>query len=92
MKRVLALLAISTVLAVASGCAGNSGPLTVHREYSRCPRPQMPDLPELNPNEHLCSVANLDALLELVSAHRWMIDQQAATIDCYEAQAAGAGK
>lgn len=90
MRRILALLAISTMLLVASGCAGRSAPVTVRQEFSPCPRPAAPSLPELDPAASLCAPGNLEALLEIFDQLRWMIDQQAAVLDCYEAQAKGA--
>ena len=90
MQRMLALLLISTALLAVNGCAGRGAPLTVRHEYSRCPRPQAPTLPEVDPAASLCSPGNLEALLELFDAQRWMIDQQSAALDCYEAQSSGA--
>lgn len=86
MRRIALLLCISTALA-ASGCTGSRAPLTVRQEYSPCPRPAMPDPARLDPEESLCSPANMERLLELYDQQRWMIDQQAAALDCYEAQA-----
>lgn len=87
MKQAALLLIISTVLA-ASGCAGRA-PLTVRHEFSRCPRPQLPELPEVSAQEHICSPDNLERIMEIIFAQRWMIEQQDGALDCYEAQASG---
>ncbi len=47
----------------------------------------MPELPAIDPERHVCSPDNLDRLLTLVDRQCWMIEQQAAALDCYEAQA-----
>ena len=87
MKRVVALLLIS--MAVGSGCAARPGTITVQQTYTRCPRPAAPVLPSLDPEQHLCSPDNLGRLMEIVDQQCWMIGQQGAALDCYEAQAKG---
>jgi len=89
MRRAVALLIISTLLA--SGCAASKA-VTVRGEYSRCPRPEAPELPAIDTGEHVCSPANLARVLELVDALRWYASQQDAALDCYEAQASGVSR
>jgi len=88
MRHRAVLLCILMALA-GSGCAATSAPVTVQRAFTRCPRPAMPDLSTLDPEQHVCSPANLERLMEIVDRQCWMIGQQAAALDCYEAQAAG---
>uniref|UniRef100_I2Q2N9 Lipoprotein n=1 Tax=Desulfovibrio sp. U5L TaxID=596152 RepID=I2Q2N9_9BACT len=88
MPRAVALLCISMTLAV-SACAPTPAPVVVQQAVSRCPRPDMPELPAVDPEEHVCSPANLDRLLSRADLQCWMISQQAAALDCYEAQAKG---
>jgi len=89
MRRVVKLLCILTVLAAISGCAGKSATVTVQHAFTRCPRPKAPELPRLDPEQHVCSPENLDRLMLLVDRQCWLIEQQAATLDCYERQASG---
>jgi len=92
MRRTLALLVISIALLAGSGCARGRSVVSVHHEFTLCPRPQAPDLPEVDPGESLCSPKNLEALLELFDSQRWLIEQQSAALDCYEAQASKGGR
>jgi len=85
MRRIALLLLISIALA-ASACVSRTATLAVHRETTRCPRPERPDLPTLDPDRSLCAPDNLDALLELFDRQRAYADQLAACVDCYEAQ------
>lgn len=87
MRRAAMLLCTLTALAVISGCAGK--PVTVQHGVSRCPRPIRPELPGLDPAEHVCSPANLDRLLTIVDRQCGYIEQQDAALDCYERQAGG---
>ena len=89
MRRVARLLCILTVLAAISGCAGKPATVTVQHALTRCPRPTMPELPRLDPGQHVCSPENLDRLMLLVDRQCWLIDQQGAALDCYERQASG---
>lgn len=91
MRRAAALLIISMAV-VGSGCAPTSAPVTVHQAYTRCPRPAAPELPAIDPGQHLCAPANLERLLERADLQCAHIDQLGATIDCYEGQAVPAGK
>ena len=92
MRRVAALLIISIALAASSGCAGKPSVITVHQAYTRCPRPTAPELPTLDPEQHVCSPANLERLMERVDRQCWLIEQQDAALDCYEAQAKPGGQ
>lgn len=88
MRQAVVLLIIS--MAVGSGCAPTPAPVTVHQAYTRCPRPQRPELPALDPAQHLCAPANFERLLERVDRQCAYSEQQDAALDCYEAQAKGA--
>ena len=88
MRRVARLLIISIVVAAISGCAAASAPIVVQHGFSRCPRPALPELPELDPEQHVCSPENLDRLMIRVDRQCWMIEQQDAALDCYERQIA----
>ena len=59
-----ALLLIISMAAVSSACAPTPAPVTVHQAYTRCPRPAAPELPAIDPGQHLCAPANLERLLE----------------------------
>ena len=87
-----ALPLIISMAAAGSACAPTPAPVTVHQAYTRCPRPAAPELPAIDPGQHLCAPANLERLLERADLQCAHVDQLDATIDCYEAQAAPAGQ
>lgn len=89
MRHLAVLLSILTVLAAISGCAVKPAGITVQHAVTRCPRPARPELPTVDPSEHLCSPANLDKLLTIVDRQCGYIEQQDAALDCYERQAGG---
>lgn len=91
MRRAAKLLCISMLLAAISACATRPEGVTVQHVFTRCPRPAAPELPALDPEEHVCSPANLERLLLRSDRQCWFIEQQDAALDCYERQA-GAGK
>ena len=91
MRRVAALLIILTVLA-GSGCTPAPAAITVQQAYTRCPRPPALELPALDPEQHVCSPVNLERLMERVDRQCWLIEQQDAALDCYEAQAKPGGQ
>lgn len=91
MRRVAALLIILTALA-GSGCTPAPAAITVHQTYTRCPRPTAPELPALDLEQHVCSPANLERLMERADRQCWLIEQQDAALDCYEGQAKPGGQ
>ena len=90
MRRAAKLLCISMLLAAISACATRPEGVTVQHAFTRCPRPATPELPALDPEEHVCSPANLERLLLRSDRQCWFIEQQDAALDCYERQT-GAG-
>ncbi len=92
MPRAAALLCISMLLVAISGCAATPAPVVVRHGYTRCPRPALPELPALDPERHVCSPENLDRLLTRSDRQCWLIEQQAAALDCYERQARDGSK
>ncbi len=89
MRHLAALLCISMLLAAISACAPRPEVVTVQQAFTRCPRPAAPELPALDPGEHVCSPANLERLLLRSDRQCWLIEQQDAALDCYERQTAG---
>lgn len=89
MRRAAKLLCILIAVLLNSGCAARPAPVVVQHQFTRCPRPAMPELPELDPGQHVCSPENLERLLTRSDRLCWMIEQQDAALDCYERQAAG---
>ncbi|UJX40381.1 hypothetical protein K9F62_17010 [Desulfovibrio sp. JY] len=89
--RLLAVpLCISIAALLSSGCAVTPvTPVVVQHQFTRCPRPAMHELPELDPGQHVCSPENLERLLTRSDRLCWMIEQQDAALDCYERQVAG---
>ena len=88
MRRAAKLLCIS-MLALISGCAAAPTTVTVQHQFTRCPRPVAPELPALDPAQHVCSPENLDRLLTRIDRQCWLIEQQDAAFDCYERQIEG---
>lgn len=85
MRHLAVLLCISTLLAI-SACASRPGTVTVQHAFTRCPRPAAPELPVLDPEQHVCSPENLERLLLRSDRQCWLIEQQDAALDCYERQ------
>lgn len=90
MRHLAALLCISMLLAAISACATRPEVVTVQQAFTLCPRPAAPELPALDPEQHVCSPENLERLLLRSDRQCWFIEQQDAALDCYERQA-GAG-
>lgn len=98
MRRRAKLWTTSMIFCLALAVSGCARPapepqtVAVRQEYTRCPRPEQPVLPTLDPARHLADPSNADALMGAVDALAGYAARLSAALDCYEAQATEAGR
>lgn len=81
---VLALLVVVVVLA---GCAKElplPDPRPVATNTQACPRPERPELPQLDGDKPMGHRDNLSALLRRDNLTRWYVRSLEACVDCWE--------